>query len=164
MYVAQSLVISSRLAKFWNSGKEKYSLFSGSYRSHLTLFKKKFVRQILTIKYRVDPYFYQKCFLLKGCTGTKQVPTAARDAVLNKCIPSTSCLRKSNIKSRLNWSVWFCTNCICFFKHMGFLGGASGKEPTCQFERLGLSPWVGKISWRRASQPTPVFLPGKSHG
>lgn len=27
-YVAQSLVISSRLAKFWNSRKEKYSLFS----------------------------------------------------------------------------------------------------------------------------------------
>ena len=25
-------------------------------------------------------------------------------------------------------------------------------------------PWVGKISWRRAWQPTPVFLPGKSHG
>ena len=24
-------------------------------------------------------------------------------------------------------------------------------------------PWVGKI-WRRAWQPTPVFLPGKSHG
>ena len=25
-------------------------------------------------------------------------------------------------------------------------------------------PWVGKISWRRAWQPTPVFLPGESHG
>ena len=24
--------------------------------------------------------------------------------------------------------------------------------------------WVGKISWRRACQPTPVFLPGESHG
>ena len=23
---------------------------------------------------------------------------------------------------------------------------------------------VGKISWRRKWQPTPVFLPGKSHG
>ena len=23
---------------------------------------------------------------------------------------------------------------------------------------------VGKISWRRKLQPTPVFLPGKSHG
>ena len=24
--------------------------------------------------------------------------------------------------------------------------------------------WVGKISWRRKWQPTPVFLPGESHG
>ena len=26
------------------------------------------------------------------------------------------------------------------------------------------NPWVGQISWRRAWQPTPVFLPGESHG
>ena len=25
-------------------------------------------------------------------------------------------------------------------------------------------PWVGKIPWGRAWQPTPVFLPGESHG
>ena len=25
-------------------------------------------------------------------------------------------------------------------------------------------PWVGKIPWRRKWQPTPVSLPGKSHG
>ena len=28
----------------------------------------------------------------------------------------------------------------------------------------GWEPWVGKIPWRRAWQPTPVFLPGESHG
>ena len=27
-----------------------------------------------------------------------------------------------------------------------------------------VNPWVGKIPWRRKWQPTPVFLPGKSHG
>ena len=26
------------------------------------------------------------------------------------------------------------------------------------------NPWVGKIPWRRKWQPTPVFLPGGSHG
>jgi len=26
------------------------------------------------------------------------------------------------------------------------------------------NPWVGKIPWRRAWQPTAVFLPGESHG
>ena len=25
-------------------------------------------------------------------------------------------------------------------------------------------PWVRKIPWRRVWQPTPIFLPGKSHG
>ena len=30
--------------------------------------------------------------------------------------------------------------------------------------RLGFNPWVGKIPWRRKWQPTPVFLPGESHG
>ena len=24
--------------------------------------------------------------------------------------------------------------------------------------------WVGKIPWRRKWQPTPVYLPGESHG
>ena len=26
------------------------------------------------------------------------------------------------------------------------------------------NPWLGKILWKRAWQPTPVFLPGESHG
>ena len=30
--------------------------------------------------------------------------------------------------------------------------------------RPGFDPWVGKIPWRRAWQPTPVFLPGESCG
>ena len=30
--------------------------------------------------------------------------------------------------------------------------------------RPGFDPWVGKILWRQARQPTPVFLPGESHG
>ena len=33
-----------------------------------------------------------------------------------------------------------------------------------QCRRLGFDPWVGKIPGRRAWQPTPVFLPGESHG
>ena len=35
----------------------------------------------------------------------------------------------------------------------------AGRCKRCRF-----SLWVGKVSWRRAWQPTPVFLPGKSHG
>ena len=44
----------------------------------------------------------------------------------------------------------------------GFPGSASGKESTCQCRRCGFSPWVGKIPWRRAWKPTPVFLPRES--
>ena len=28
---------------------------------------------------------------------------------------------------------------------------------------VGYNPWVRKIPWRRAWQPTPVFLPEKAH-
>ena len=46
-------------------------------------------------------------------------------------------------------------------------GSASGKEPACQCRRCkkrGFDPWVGKIPWRRAWQPTPEFLLGESPG
>ena len=33
-----------------------------------------------------------------------------------------------------------------------------------QGRRPRFDPWVGKIPWRWAWQPTPVFLPGKFHG
>jgi len=33
-----------------------------------------------------------------------------------------------------------------------------------RLKRCGFCPWVSKIPWRRAWQPTPVFLPGESHG
>ena len=43
----------------------------------------------------------------------------------------------------------------------------SGRESACQcrrHKRHKFDPWVGKIPWRRKWQPTPVSLPGKSHG
>ena len=40
----------------------------------------------------------------------------------------------------------------------------SGKESACQCRRCRFNPWVRKIPWRRKWQPTPVFLPGESHG
>ena len=41
-----------------------------------------------------------------------------------------------------------------------WLGGLQCKR--CRRPRL--NPWVGKIPWRRAWQPTPIFLPGEFHG
>ena len=40
----------------------------------------------------------------------------------------------------------------------------SGKESACQCRKCGFNPWVRKIPYRRKWQPTPVFLPGESHG
>ena len=39
-----------------------------------------------------------------------------------------------------------------------------GKESSWQCRRCAFSPWVGKILWRKKWQPTPLFVPGKSHG
>ena len=47
----------------------------------------------------------------------------------------------------------------------GFPGGTSGRETACRCRRLkghGFDPWVRKIPWRRAWQPTPAFLAGES--
>ena len=41
----------------------------------------------------------------------------------------------------------------------GLPGGARGDEPACQCRRFGFNPRVGKIPWRRAWQPTVVYLP-----
>ena len=56
-------------------------------------------------------------------------------------------------------------------EHLLRVGGLrwwlSGKESTClwrRYKRHRLDPWVWKIPWRRKWQPTPVLLPGKSHG
>ena len=45
-----------------------------------------------------------------------------------------------------------------------FPGGSDGKASAYNVVGPGLNPWVGKILWRRKWQPTPVPLPGKSHG
>ena len=43
-----------------------------------------------------------------------------------------------------------------------------GKESPCQCRRPRkqqfVVPWGEKTPWRRTWQPTPVFLPGESHG
>ena len=52
-------------------------------------------------------------------------------------------------------------------QNVSFPGGASDREPACwcrRHRRFRFDPSVGKFSWRRKWQPTPVFLPRKSHG
>ena len=56
---------------------------------------------------------------------------------------------------------------ITSIKDIGLLKWLNGKEPACQWrrcKRCWFDPWVEKIPCRRKWQPTPLFLPGKSHG
>ena len=53
------------------------------------------------------------------------------------------------------WPIW------------GSVSDGACEELACHCRRLkrcGLNHWVRKIPWRRARQPTSVFLPGESHG
>ena len=47
---------------------------------------------------------------------------------------------------------------------IGLCWWLSDKESTCQCKRRRFDRWVRKIPWRRAWQPTQVFLPGESYG
>ena len=66
------------------------------------------------------------------------------------------------------WNIiWKTTIWYYIYQWSGFPVGASGKETPCQYRRYkrrGLDPFVGKITWRRKCQPSPIFLPGESHG
>ena len=70
----------------------------------------------------------------------------------------------------LTWDFKILYIYICIHTHIhtwGFLGGATGKEPSCQCRRhkrcCRFDAWVGKTPWNRKWQPTSGFLPGKLH-
>ena len=46
----------------------------------------------------------------------------------------------------------------------GFPPSSVSKESACNAEDMGSIPGSGRSPWRRKWQPTPVFLPGESHG
>ena len=88
------------------------------------------------------------------------------------CIPTNSGQPRT---SSHGYSEWVLDPIILTFKSpstlrdnyempSGFQGGSDGKEFTCNAGDGGLISGWGKIPWRRKWQPTPVFLPGKSHG
>ena len=45
---------------------------------------------------------------------------------------------------------------------MSFPGGSVGKELACNSGDANWIPGLGRFPWRRAWQPTRVFLPGES--
>ena len=90
------------------------------------------------------------------------VLSAAQDLSANRKQKHTGLLLKQT---------WFCFVFSASAKQRVFYNGPvgppkwlSGKESPWQRRKRGFDPWAGKIPWRREWQPTPVFLPGESHG
>ena len=53
---------------------------------------------------------------------------------------------------------------ICTLAIYGLPWWFSGYRICLQYRRTKFDSWFRNISWGRKWQPTPVFLPGKSHG
>ena len=69
-----------------------------------------------------------------------------------------------NLKGEATFISWFWW---WLYSIMGFPDGSVGKETHLHCRRLkgcGIDPCVRTIPWRRACQPTRVFLAGESHG
>ena len=85
------------------------------------------------------------------------------DGIWHTILPCFSLNRYSEVLGYWLWNLLFL---ICRIKnapHSGFLGGSVIKNlPEMWGPRF--DPWVRKIPWRRAWQPTLVLLPRESHG
>ena len=73
--------------------------------------------------------------------------------------------RLTDLENKLWWPVNTAIFKMCNKQGMGFPGDSRVKKKICLPSRTrGINPWVRKIPWRRKRHPTPVFLPGRSHG
>ena len=117
------------------------------------------------------PKSYYKCTCLPGYWASQVVPVvknppaSAGDVRDVGSIPGLGRSPGGTIKRRSlcgegdQFSTTRCPRAV-----LGFPGGATGKEPACQCrrcKRCGFTPWLRKIPWRRAWQPTPMFLPNE---
>ena len=68
--------------------------------------------------------------------------------------------KESDTTERLNWTEHLFD---VYLIVLAYPGGSVVKN-RLQCRRHGFNPWVGKIPWRTKWQPTPILLPGKSHG
>ena len=107
----------------------------------------------------------------EGCPAAQAAPSLANaaphPASLGQCSRTSSSKPASSSRSSGPVSAGLVVGWQLRFWMSGFPGGASGKDLTCQckrWKRRGFNSGVTKIPWRRAGQPTPVFLPGESHG
>ena len=79
--------------------------------------------------------------------------------------------KSSNISKSVSWVPWhLCLVLVLRSSHLGAIKPYPGLPPWLSSKEFACNAavardttlWVRKILWRRAGQPTPVFLPGKS--
>ena len=98
---------------------------------------------------------------VRGCRDCEKMPLAARKGISCKGRAGGLCRRPEETAAAEKSK-----------GKDGFEGSYSVRGASLVAQRLKNSPamqepqetWVGKILWRRKWQPTPVFLPGESHG
>ena len=73
--------------------------------------------------------------------------------------PTTGGKWKESLLSCSASKIWIVT---AFLK--SFPGGSDSKESVCSVGDPGLIPGLGRSPGKGNGKPTPVFLPGKSHG
>ena len=122
--------------------------------------KKKKIAALIADSYAVVTF--------KWDNGNKLLSTMSHSgSELNKC-----CFQSRDQKG-LSKERFCSLHCPCLGTH-GQFGESSSKNAQVALAvknlpasaadmRRGLDPWVGKIPWRRAWQPTMVILPGESH-
>ena len=76
-------------------------------------------------------------------------------------LPQNSIITWDIVSSQI---ICFVCAYVCIW--VGFPGGTvvKNKKIHLPMQETWVNPWFRKILWRRKWQPTPVFLPGKSHG
>ena len=94
---------------------------------------------------------------------TRLPPSPCRPSDPQKCLFH---LCRVNLHSYIFCCSYFLLSNFC--PHRVFPRWRNGKESTCQYhkrcKRHRFNPCIRKIPCRWKWQPTPVFLPGKSHG
>ena len=113
---------------------------------------------------RVSPFLFLSPFPL-----SPPAPSQCFSICDNNAMSFKELLQQVTLKIVFAFSIHFFPITMFFSWYVsGFPTGSAVKNPPANAGDMagavGLTPVSGRFPWRRKWQPTPVFLPGKSHG
>ena len=126
-------------------------------------------RQLILVKVILKNMTIQEASRILRCSwGLSHQKTLTQSHAVVSSTPTFKLLVFSVSHRLLCWtSVFSLSQANTGSWHSGFPCGESGEGPIGQgrrHKRHAFNPWVRKVPWRRAWQPTPLFLPGESPG